>query len=161
MRKIIKYFTLTIVLIPLVSCREGKLESTSMSPSIKEGEKITVNYTAYAAALPERWDIVAYTNDETKGRTWVQRIVGLPGETVDIQDSFVVINGTKLQYPKKIASIRYAPLQAGEPTKLKLPYTLPMGTYFVLGDNTSQAIDSRYIGHINQGDIKGRVEENN
>ena len=158
MKKIYKHFALVIILAAFVACREGKLESSSMQPSIKEGEQITVNAAAYLSGMPERWDVVSYTNNDTKGRTWIQRIVGLPGEAIDLQDSFILINGTKLEYPKKIAAIRYAALPQGEASKIKLPYTIPANSYFVLGDNTSNAIDSRYIGSIMKDDIKGRIE---
>jgi signal peptidase I len=142
----------------LASCRDRKLETSSMEPTIQNGEKITENFTAYAKADPQRWDVIVYKNDRTGGHDWCHRVVALPGETIDIQDGYIVINGTKLQYPEKIAAIKYAPMIAGMPPMIRLPYTLPKDAFFVLGDNTSDARDSRYIGHINRKDIQGRVE---
>lgn len=153
-----RHFVLVLLIATLISCREAKYESPAMEPTIKQDETITINYSAYLTSQPERWDAVAFKNDRTKGRVWVQRIVGLPGETIDIQDSFIVINGAKLEYPKKISTIRYTSRWADTPPAVTLPYTLPAHSYFVLGDNTSQAIDSRYIGSILKEDIKGKVE---
>jgi signal peptidase I len=142
----------------ITSCRESKIESGSMAPTIKEGQAVTVNYTAYVTEQPVRWDVVAYANDKTNGRTWCHRVVGLPGETIDIRNSQVVINGQPLPYPAKIATIRYIPMIENSPTAIQLPYTIPKNKFFVLGDNTSDAADSRYIGPIDQDDIKGRIE---
>ncbi|MBS1902373.1 MAG: signal peptidase I [Bacteroidetes bacterium] len=158
-----KRYLLTIAIgvvfaVALGSCREAKIQSGSMEPTIKAGEAVTINYTAYVSDAPVRWDVVAFMNDQTKGKVWCHRVVGLPGETIDIKDSFIFINGAKMTYPQKIAGIRYAAMVPGEPAKLQLPYTIPANTYFVLGDNTNDAYDSRYIGPVKRDDIRGRVE---
>lgn len=158
MRKHISYITFVALAITLGSCRDAKMETGSMEPTIKMGEKVTINYTAYVNDLPQRWDVAAYENDKTNGRTWCHRIVGLPGETIDIQDSNIVINGAPLPYPAKIASIRYARMVPDAAPKVQFPFSIPKNTYFVLGDNTLDALDSRYIGPINIEDITGRIE---
>jgi len=158
MKKYIIQIALVTLAVAIGSCRQAKIESGSMEPTIKEGESVTINYTAYTNELPQRWDVAAYENSQTKGRTWCHRIVGLPGETIDIQDSTIVINGAPLPYPAKISRIRYALMVPNTPPKVQFPYSIPKNTYFVLGDNTLDALDSRYIGPINIGDIKGRIE---
>ena len=156
-----KYINLIVVIalaILITSCRERKVESGSMEPTIKEGEAVTVNYSAYINDQPVRWDVVAYKNDKTKDRMWCHRVVGLPGETIDIRDSSIVINGTVLPYPAKIATIRYARMVPNTPPTIQLPYTIPKNSYFVLGDNSLDALDSRYIGAVEFDDIRGRIE---
>ncbi len=158
MKHSLQIVALGLLVMSLGACRESKIDTGSMEPSIKKGEDVTINFMAYVSSQPARWDVVAYKNEHTNGHTWCHRLVGLGGETIDIRDGFVFINGTKLEYPAKLGSVRYAPTSGGEPGAVRFPYTVPAGTYFVLGDNTNDAYDSRYIGTVSESDIKGRVE---
>ncbi|MBS1902371.1 MAG: signal peptidase I [Bacteroidetes bacterium] len=158
MTVVFRSFGIVALVLSLGACRGAKFESGSMEPTIHQGDVVTINHTAYLNSDPQRWDVAAYEDEDTHGNSWCHRIVGMPGETIDLRDGFVIIDSVKLEYPAKIGKVRYSALPAGTPTKIHLPYLIPKDCYFVLGDNTSDAIDSRYLGAIKRSDIRGRIE---
>ncbi len=151
------YFLLLFAILALVSCREHKLETGSMEPSIKNGEKIDADYTAYLNSEPERWDVVVFESTAQPDKIWVHRVVGLPGETIDIVNGAVAINGVEQPYPAKMSGIKYVAGIPGE-TKIVFPYKIPDKNYFLLGDNTNDALDSRYAGPIPRDNIVAKVK---
>lgn len=151
------YFLFLFAVLALVSCREHKMNGGSMEPSIKHGEKFDADYTAYVNSEPERWDVVVFESILQPDKLWVNRIVGLPGETIDIVDGKVVIGGVEQPYPAKMSGITYF-TGFGE-TKIVFPYKIPDNNYFLLGDNTNDALDSRYAGPIPRDNIIGKVTD--
>jgi signal peptidase I len=151
------YSLILVAVLALVSCREHKMTSGSMEPSIKVGDKIDADYTAYVNADPERWDVVVFEPPAEPDKIWVHRIVGLPGETIDIVDGKAVINGAVQPVPEKMLGITYFADRASE-MKVAFPYKIPDGNYFLLGDNTHNALDSRYIGPIPRANIVAKVK---
>lgn len=154
----------------------GTIMSSSMFPtlSVEHADLIIVNKWLYKT--PCRGDVVMCTlrgplfDEKTLGRQ-VKRIVGLPGDTIDIQEPYVLVNGQKLIEPEiftKISTLQqnYSGYYRAEsmdlPTFLhdsivSLPITLRPDEYFVLGDNSYYSADSRFIGPIRREDIHGRV----
>jgi signal peptidase I len=152
------YSLLLVATLALISCREHKMNGGSMEPTIKHGEKFDADYTAYVNSEPERWDAVVFESTAEPDQMWCHRIVGLPGETIDIVNGGVVINGVEQPIPAKMAGIRYVAEITGE-TKTKFPYKIPDNAYFLLGDNTYNALDSRYAGAIPRDNIIGKVKD--
>lgn len=135
----------------LFACDEYRQNSPAMEPTIKHGDLIDADMSAYNNSAPKRWDIVVYESPTGEG-DWISRVVGLPGETIDIADGAVMINGAA-QTPPDLA-LRYVK----EPlAKAALPYAIPTDAYFLLGDNTSEAYDGREFGAIPRAKIKGKV----
>jgi signal peptidase I len=163
-------FVRTWVLIPF------RIPTSSMEPALlgqkgdRPGDTIIVNRLAYLFSDPARWDIVAFRpapgdggGEGAAGRksegdsNMVKRVVGLPGETVRVQDGWVLIDGRPLPRIPSLASIRY--VAAGEhgaspSTSVKLGPE----EYFVLGDNSYLSHDSRRFGPLPRTNIFGRVE---
>lgn len=152
------YSLLLIALVTFVSCREHKMGSPSMEPSIRRDEKIDADYTAYVNAEPTRWDVVSFEPVGKPDEIWIHRVVGLPGETIDIVNGKVVINGTEQPFPAKMSGITYVAGIQGE-TKIVFPYKIPDKHYFLLGDNTNDADDSRYNGPIPRDNIVAKVKD--
>lgn len=96
---------------------------------------------------PKRWEIATFKYPGDPETNYVKRVVGLPGETVHIEDGSVFINGIRLSPPESISKIVYSDKSAnGTPLHgtRDNPAVLGADEYFVLGDNTEQALDSRY-----------------
>ena len=126
----------------------------SMSPTIEDGEKLVVNQLAYTFGEPERYDIVAFRSVEHQDKYYtIKRVIGLPGETVLIQNGNVYINGNPLA-DSPIDDYIYTPGVAED------SITLGDGEYFLLGDNVNSSEDSRYpnVGNIKKTEIIGRIK---
>ena len=122
----------------------------SMSPVLKNGNVVMINHFIYNIKDPSRGDIAAFQKDGDE-RYFVKRIVGLPGETVQIKDGLVYINGEALK-EDKMGEVSLAG-RAAEPVRLGEK------EYFLLGDNRSSSEDSRFpnIGNVKREQILGKV----
>ena len=124
----------------------------SMEPSMKDGDVVLLNKLWYNFTDPKRMDIVAFHAKDGETKTYVKRVVGLPGETVQIRGGVLYINGKECPLPES----------AGE---LSLPglaengVTLAENEYFVLGDYSDTSEDSRFanIGNVTSDQIEGKV----
>ncbi len=118
----------------------------SMEPSLHERERLIIDKISYRLRVPARGDIVVLDLPEMEEKL-VKRIVGLPGETVAIQDGFVYIDGEPLaeDFPHVVSHQTMLPTRLG-----------PL-QYYVLGDNRSNSNDSRAFGSVHRESIIGRV----
>lgn len=132
-----------------------------MEPTIRSGEMIKVDLMAYSSSDPLRWDVVLFESPMDSSFQWCFRVVGLPGEKVDIQDGDLLIDGTKMPIPSSLAISNYQVVKIGTstaaPGPVSLPYKLQKDAYFVLGDNISNALDSRFWGGLDKSKIIGKV----
>ena len=148
------------ILLLLILCGCGKRfrnESSSMSPTIQKGEIVYVDASAYKTASPGRWDVVVFTHP-IRQTLWCARVVGLPGEIIAIEGQGVSINGSVQTQPDGIKSIKYLSSVPDLPATVTFPYTIAAGSYFVLGDNSANAYDSRFWGTVPLANITGRVK---
>lgn len=125
----------------------------SMSPVLKNADVVLVNRIVYNASSPKRGDVIVFKpKGNENSHYYTKRIVGLPGETVQIVENQVYINGKKLEEDYKTTKIDTAGI-AGE--KLKLGGD----EYFVLGDNRKNSEDSRSadIGKVKRSYIYGKA----
>ena len=125
--------------------------SDAMEPTIPKGSKCIVDFDAYSSTAPARFDVVVFRPPQDKNVLFCFRIIGLPGETIQITKEAVFIDGKELTLPN---TLLYIPRPSGgSQTKLSPSH------YFLLGDNTSNARDSRYFGPIERSEILGKVIE--
>src|SRR5215469_5087791 len=106
MRRVAYALLFNLALTALLGCRKSTQLSGSMEPTIKRGEKVTVNYLAYATADPHRWDAVAMTPPATvvSGKEmWLTRIIALPGEVISLTSTGIVVNGTLMSMPPALS----------------------------------------------------------
>ena len=119
----------------------ANIPSGSMENTIMTGDRLFGNRLAYAKKEPERGDIIIFKFPEDEAENYVKRVIGLPGEKVEIRDAKVYINGSaeplKEDYLKE------------EWTTSTGPYTfeVPEDSYLVLGDNRNNSWDARYWEH--------------
>jgi len=118
------------------------IPSASMDPTLKRLDRILVSKISYGVGEPRRWDVIVFRHPEPEGgaRNFVKRVVGLPGEKLQIIDGEIHINGEVEQKPEHLRSISYSNLGRWA-TKEEL--SIPKGSFFVLGDNTDFSNDSR------------------
>ena len=129
------------------------VDGTSMECSLYNGEQVLIEKISRNFSGPDRFDIVVFTkNHGTYTKTYIKRIIGLPGESVQIIGNRIFINGNELKEdfgkdPMDMAGI------AAEPIKLE------EGEYFVLGDNRMVSIDSRNrsVGAVSIDELDGVV----
>ena len=117
------------------------------------GDWVLVSRTAYWWGTPERWDVVVFDSEDSPNtpRRSVKRVVGLPGETVDLRAGDLWVNGRPLELPATVSGAR---LTTRWP---QLPLTLAGDELFVLGDNTYLSQDSRQSGPVAVEALRGRV----
>ena len=157
--------TLALVAIALVlagcSKKQMRQASSNMEPTIKKDEVVTVDFSAYTNSDPERWDVIVFEPPTSNESQWLGRVVGLPGETVDLRSGAIVINGQKMNLPPHLSIGEYVipkmDAQSVAPDPITYPYKIPKGRYFVLGDNVSNSLDSRYWGGLDELKILGKV----
>ena len=131
--------------------RRTSVNGDSMNPTLESGDSVWVNMLGYKFSDPERYDIIVFPYEENVH--YIKRIIGLPGETVQItKNGEILINGKVLQEPKQFDRMTSAGV-ASE------PITLASDEYFVLGDNRTNSRDSRYpdVGNIKRDKIIGKA----
>jgi signal peptidase I len=142
--------------------------SGAMEPTIKIGDRVTVDRLAYRHHDVRRGDIIVFANPPTEdcGGTFasdlIKRVIGLPGETISLTSGpkgYVLINGKRLDETWLPSSVqgKTFPGPSGTPYNLAKPYRIPAGGYFVMGDNRSDSCDSRYWGVVAKVLIVGKA----
>ncbi len=125
----------------------------SMNPELANGDIVLVNTLIYNAKNPARGDVIVFKPQGDKtAHSYMKRVIGLPGETVEIKEGILYIDGKELQEDYKTTAIKEAGL-ASEKIKLKKQ------EYFVLGDNRLSSIDSRSleVGNVKKTEIEGQA----
>ena len=153
---LIIYIGLVVLLcyfvINFVGCR-SRVDGSSMNPTLEDGDNLWVDKLSYRFGNPKRFDVIIFNYDEDT--TYVKRIIGLPGETVRIdQDGHIFINDQLLKedYGKEVI----LPTNLGRASQ---PVVLGEDEYFVLGDNRNNSKDSRSadVGVVHGKDFVGRA----
>jgi len=144
-----------------------KIPTGSMRMTLIEGDRILVNKFIYGAKIPftenlrlpklrepQRGDVIVFISPEDKKRDFIKRLVGLPGETVEIKERRIYINGKPL-LDGLFASRDY--YNSGDYGKENQKITVPADAYYVLGDNSASSRDSRYWGFVPKKYILGKA----
>jgi signal peptidase I len=123
------------------------VDGTSMDPNMKDADRLLVSKVAYAFGDPQRGDIIVFPSPYNDGREFIKRIIGLPGETVEVIDGFIYINGELLDEPYIV----------NRDSRTIAPVTIPEGEYYVRGDNRPVSLDSSQGWTIERQDIHGKA----
>lgn len=144
--------TLLVALVLALAIRAFVVESfvvdgVSMEPVLHDGERLLVDKLTYRWRAPQRFDVVVFRYPLDPSRDFVKRVIGLPGETVEIREGRVYVDGRPLAEP-------YVAERAPD---FYPPVTVPPGHVFVLGDNRPHSDDSRSGWTVPIRDIIGRA----
>lgn len=127
------------------------VDGKSMENSLHTGDNLLVEKVSYHFTEPKRYDIIVfYPEGRSVNKSYVKRVYGLPGETVQIRDNQIYING-------KTIEDNYAKNETDDAGIAEEPITLADDEYFVLGDNRMVSSDSRDIGPVAKENIAGHV----
>jgi signal peptidase I len=126
-----------------------KVEGTSMAPLLSDQERIFINKFVYHFEPIERGDVVVFWYPLDRTKSFIKRVVGLPGDEVEIRRGRVFINGKTLDEP-------YVPLQYVD-TAAYGPVQIPRDEYFVMGDHRISSNDSRIFGPVPSAFIYGKA----
>ncbi len=130
-----------------------KIPSGSMIPTLQVGDHILVWKFLYFFTSPKRGDVIVFKFPQDESRDFVKRVIGLSGETLEIREGRVYINGKPLEEP-------YAVHLAGGARRSQdnfAPVKVPEGDLFVMGDNRDSSQDSRYWGFLEARKIRGKA----
>lgn len=150
------YILFVIVLTWLILHFVGQrtmVEGSSMNPMLNNGDNLIVEKLSYRFNDPERFDIIVFPPVKEPEKFYIKRIIGLPGETVQIDDDGnIYINGEILEEDYGLETIK-------NPGRAAEPITLGDDEYFVLGDNRNNSTDGRSdkVGNVKRDTIIGRA----
>jgi signal peptidase I len=141
---------LAVVLIVFIY-QPVKVEGTSMMPGLTDQERIFINKYTYklGAGSIAREDLVVFHYPYDPTQSYIKRIIGLPGDSVQISDGTVYVNGRLLREP-------YVPVEYRDHVSLPKE-SVPPDKYFVLGDHRSSSNDSRVWGFVDRKEIYGKA----
>ncbi|HTU43947.1 MAG TPA: signal peptidase I [Bryobacteraceae bacterium] len=142
---------LIAVLVILFLYRPVKVEGTSMMPSLYDQERLFINQFSYKFGIGDikRGDTVVFWFPEDTTKSYIKRVIGLPGDTIEVDDGYVIVNGKKLienYIPREYRDDRSYP-----------EHVVPAGEYFVLGDHRISSNDSRAWGFVPKNYIYGKA----
>ena len=128
-----------------------QMRGSSMRPALESGDVVLINRLAYDLGSPKRFDIAAFARDDSSFN--IRRVIGLPGETVQIIEGMIYIDGEPLAAEEEsLCSASMAGLA-------EYPVELGEDEYFLLGDNRESSEDSRFesIGNVSRSQMAGKV----
>lgn len=140
-------------LVAITMFQSVTMQESSMEPTLSVGDRFFMNKITYKISSPQRGDIIVFkTNGEDDAALHIRRVIGLPGETIQIKDGRILIDGETYKEGKDFPAI-------SNPGLASSPVTLEAGEYFVLGDNRNNSEDSRYgdIGKVKKKYIVGKL----
>ena len=128
--------------------RTVRIMGISMEPTFHHSERLIVSRVPYWFGAPDRGDVIAFPYKEDPSQKYIKRIIGLPGDEIDLTDNQFTVNSIPVggDYISALGNVNF-------------PIIVPEGAYFVLGDNRNASKDSRYqeVGFVPRKDIVGKA----
>lgn len=152
-----------------------KIPSGSMEDTLLVGDHLLVSKFIYGMQIPftekriltfrhpQRGDVIVFEFPEDRNknyfdrRDFIKRVVGTPGDVVEVRDKQVYVNGVKYALPQEIHKEADLIPAESSPRDFMKPVTVPVDSYFVMGDNRDRSYDSRFWGFVTDPEIKGKA----
>jgi len=146
-----------------------KIPSGSMKPTLLIGDHILVSKFNYGIKLPflrttlipvgapQRGDIVVFIYPEDRSKDFIKRLIGVPGDTIEIRNKKIFINGLPYSDKNGVYVDNLVIPGAVQPRDNFGPVTVPEGSLFVMGDNRDESYDSRFWGFVSMKDVLGKA----
>lgn len=150
-----------------------KIPSGSMKPTLLVGDHILVNkfiygiklrvpftslnYTLIPISTPKRNDVIVFIYPVDPKKDFIKRVIGLPGDTIQIKDKKITINHLPMEDLHGVHSDQMTIPEAEQPRDNTGPLIVPPNKFFVMGDNRDESYDSRYWGFVDQKEIIGQA----
>lgn len=126
-----------------------EVPSGSMLDTIQIGDRLIGEKISYHFREPARGDIVTFTDPEDPSKTLIKRVIATAGQTVDLVDGVVYVDGAALDEPYTEGKpSEPLTMQSAAAGTIEYPYTVPEGCVWVMGDNRTNSLDSRYFGAV-------------
>jgi len=145
-------FVLVVTVLFDMAIPRSLVEGHSMQPTFEDADRLVVSRVNYLMAAPQRGDVIVFNSvnpRDAAGTMLIKRVIGLPGDTVQIIDKQMYINGTPIDEP-----------YINEPCRVNCAdetWNLGAGQYFAMGDNRNHSSDSRVFGPVSIDHIVGKV----
>lgn len=133
-----------------------QIPSGSMETTIRVSDKLFSEKVSYYFRPPNPGEIVTFNDPEVEGRTLIKRCIAVGGQTVDLRDGAVYVDGVRLDEPYTNGLASY-PLSTAPNVTIEYPYTVPSGYIWVMGDNRTNSADSRYFGPVPEESVTGHA----
>lgn len=133
-----------------------EVPSASMETTIMTGDRLFVEKITYHFSQPKAGDIVVFSDPQLPSRVLVKRVIATEGQTVNLVNGFVYVDGVKQNEPYTQGS-SYPLSKTASNVSISYPYTVPAGEVWVMGDNRENSSDSRYFGPIDANSIFGKA----
>ncbi len=155
-RELVETIILTAVIffVVRVTVQPYQVQGPSMEPGLTAGEYVLVNSVAYLFGGPQRGDVIVFHPPSNPSVAYVKRVIGIPGDRIDISLNAVYVDGVKLNEPY----IYPLPPGVDENNSVLTNIRLGPGQYFVLGDHRQDSDDSRDFGSVPRANIIGKAE---
>lgn len=133
-----------------------QIPSESMEETIMKGDMVFSEKVSYYGRGPQYGEIITFADPEIPSRTLIKRVIATEGQTVDLRDGHVYVDGVRLDEPYTDGRPSY-PLNSAFGEDIKYPYTVPEEEVWVMGDNRTNSSDSRYFGSVPVSSITGHA----
>ena len=146
-----------------------KIPSGSMKDTLFVGDHILVNKFLFGIGIPftdihlfpvrdpHRLDVIVFKYPEDETKDFIKRVIGTPGDTIEVRDKIVYVNGNPLNEPYAIHTQNNIYPADIQPRDNFGPVTVPENSYFMMGDNRDQSLDSRFWGFVKRNKIEGKA----
>ncbi len=143
------FAALTAILIVVFVVQPVRVEGTSMQPNLADQERIFVNKFVYHLSDIQRSDVVVFWYPKDRSKSFIKRVIGLPGEVVEVRQGVVYVDGEPLSerylFSEYVDYYSYPPVKVG------------WGSYYVMGDHRNSSNDSRHWGCVPASSIFGKA----
>lgn len=146
-----------------------KIPSGSMKPTLQIGDHLLVNKFIYGVKIPfvrktlipigepQRGDVIVFIYPEDRSKDFIKRVIGIPGDTIEIRNKKIYLNGLPYNDTHGIYSDDFIIPGSIQPRDNFGPFKVPKDTLFTMGDNRDQSYDSRFWGAVEMKDVLGKA----